>query len=410
MAESHIAFFSYARENLDPYLEDFFKNLSAEIAPATRWAPEDERISFRDKNNLRLMENWKTHIEGALQSSAVLVCMTSVAYFNKEFCGKEVYFFDQRRRQGLEPKQDPPAVILPVIWAPVAGDPTMSGLPDYLKELQQVPKGVPDSYLELGLRKLRKKDPDAYDECVSAFADAIVAAWRKYPKLPPLANVQDFSAIPNMFEGGDWQEAAGPGGWLPGPEVANFVFVAESKDTAPAPPGRHGESAGEWRPYLPPDGSTVRHHAKEVLTKQFKFREIPVTDNLPGELEMARKRGNLSVIVGDPKALPLETFKPVRRIEDLWWEGAAMLLPCDGTVVKWDDTDLQNAWKSAFPILSQTKPANVRGPLRSPAEFKQTLEVTLTEMRAAVTKPRIDEKAKTDEPPPMVSGRGAGGL
>src|SRR5438874_1656423 len=103
MPESHIVFFSYARENLDPYLEDFFKDLSAAIAPATQWGAEDERISFRDKANLRLGENWKSHIEGALQSSTVLVCVTSVAYFSKEFCGKENYFFDQRRRQGLAP-------------------------------------------------------------------------------------------------------------------------------------------------------------------------------------------------------------------------------------------------------------------------------------------------------------------
>ncbi len=132
---SHIVFFSYARENADPYLEDFFKDLCGEIAPATPWASEDERISFRDKSNLRLMENWSTHIEDSLQSSAVLVCITSVAYFNKEFCGKEYYVFDQRRRQRLPEGKDPPPVILPVIWYPVDG-----GLPDFMNQPQQVPK------------------------------------------------------------------------------------------------------------------------------------------------------------------------------------------------------------------------------------------------------------------------------
>src|ERR1035441_7286102 len=88
---SHIAFFSYARVNLDPYLVNFFHDLCAEIAPATIWAKEDDRISFYDKGNLRLMEHWKTHIDQALQSSAVLVCITSAAFFNSAFCGKEYY-------------------------------------------------------------------------------------------------------------------------------------------------------------------------------------------------------------------------------------------------------------------------------------------------------------------------------
>ena len=68
MPNTQIVFFSYARENLNPYLLDFFKHLSAEIAAQTPWEPEDERISFRDKANLRLGEKWKSHIEGALQS------------------------------------------------------------------------------------------------------------------------------------------------------------------------------------------------------------------------------------------------------------------------------------------------------------------------------------------------------
>jgi hypothetical protein len=399
---SHIVFFSYARENLDAYLEDFFRDLSAAIQPSTAWTVEDERISFRDKKNLRLGEFWKSHIEGALQGTDVLVCITSVAYFAKEFCGKEYYFFDQRRRQGIAAGQDPPPVIIPVIWAPVVGDPIPGELPQYFKDLQQVPPGIPDEYLKLGLRRIRRHNKDLYDDCVDAFADAIVAAWQAHRDLPPLADVQDFPDIPNMFEGGDWQEAAGPKGWLPGPEVANFVFVAESDKQMPAPPGRYGKAPREWRPYHPSERTTILDQARQSARKQFKFREMHANEHLGQELQQAKDRKNLSVIIGDPKALPLDSFKQVRDIEKLWWEGTAMLLPCDDAVVKWDDAALQKALQQAFPTLYPF--ISARGPLRSQAALQEALELALSSMLAAVAQPEIDKKPRSFSAPPTVGG------
>ena len=399
MLNTQIVFFSYARETLDPYLEDFFKDLSASIAIGnTPWAPEDDHVSFRDKENLRLGENWKSHIEGALQTSTVLVCITSVAYFTKEFCGKEYYFFDQRRRQGLNAGQDLPPVILPVIWAPVAGNPVFGELPSYLKDLQQVPPGIPDSYLKLGMRKLRRHDKALYDKCVDALADAVITAWQNHQHLPPLQNVQDFSAIPNMFDGNEWQEAAGPGGWLPGPEVANFVFVAQSKDDVPVPPGRYGKAARDWRPFLPPERISIFDQAKSATAKQFRFREIPFNDNLTNQLAAAKSRKNLSVVIGDPRALPLDSFAALRGLENLWWDGTALLLPCDDIVAKWDDADLQSALQNTFPTLH---PEMV--PLRSSDALKTALESKLDAMRNLVTKPEIEKLPKIEEPPPTVS-------
>jgi hypothetical protein len=95
---SHVFFFSYARENLDKELKAFFEDLCTEVAPYTSWASEDPRISFRDGRDLPLMEQWEPAIMEAIQTSAVLVCVTSLAYFQKHFCGQEYWVFDQRRR------------------------------------------------------------------------------------------------------------------------------------------------------------------------------------------------------------------------------------------------------------------------------------------------------------------------
>jgi hypothetical protein len=44
----HIAIFSYARKDLDRYLENFFKDLATEISVFTEYSPEDDEVSFRD--------------------------------------------------------------------------------------------------------------------------------------------------------------------------------------------------------------------------------------------------------------------------------------------------------------------------------------------------------------------------
>lgn len=396
---SHIVFFSYARKDEDPYLEGFFRDLCLEISTLVEYSADDPRLSFRDKSSLPMMENWSTNIMGALQSSAVMVCVTTAKYFSRKFCGKEYYIFDQRRRQGLAAGQNPPPVILPVIWVPAGG------LPDFMNEVQQVPREVADSYRDSGLRYLRRFDTRSYDLCVSAFAQAIVKAWKNYRNIKPLDKVPKFDDVPSSFAAGKWTDAVGPeGGWLPGPEVVNFVFVAQSKEDCPNPEGRYGSNSSEWRPYFPSELETILDHASEAVKKQFRFREIRVDDDLPAELKSAKERRNLSVVVGDPRALVLEDFKSVRSIEELWWEGSALLLPCHEPVDPWEPQAPK--LKSALPILSQAKLANYRGPLRTPAELQAALDATLCELRKAVTQPAIDNKQKSADPPPDLSPAG----
>jgi hypothetical protein len=396
---AHIAFFSYARENLDRYLEDFFEDLCLEIAPQTEWAADDERISFQDKKNLRVMANWESDIEGALQTSSVLICVTSLAYFKKDFCGKEYYVFDQRRRQGLPPRADLPPLILPVIWAPVVG-----GIPDFMNEPQQVPQGVADLYREKGLRFLRKFERDSYDRCVTAFATAIVDAWRTYAGIPPLPDVRIFDEIPNAFTGGDWQEAAGPTGWLPGPDVVNFVFAAGIRHEIPVPAGRYGAVPAEWRPYLPPVGTTIREYARQATGKHsLRYREIPVNDRLEVELRAARDRKNLTVVLADPRTVPIGTYQGVQVLDALLWEGTALLLPCDGAAAEWNPETQQHV-SHRFPVISQLKAPTYQAPIRTAEDLQTSLDVTITELRALVTRKETQKKEKTDDPPPQVVG------
>jgi len=173
---SHVFFFSYASENRSSngQLVGFFEDLCAAVAVHTKWAERDQRVSFRDGVNLPLMETWEPALMKALQTSAVLVCVTSLAYFQSRFCGQEYSVFDRRRRQNLKDKAPVPAVILPVIWAPTPG-----GLPEYMNEMQWGKDEMPAQYDTKGLHYLRIADRTAYDKCVLAFAEAIKTAWLK---------------------------------------------------------------------------------------------------------------------------------------------------------------------------------------------------------------------------------------
>lgn len=404
---SHIFFFSYARGDRrdrgdrgdqDSYLDEFFKDLCTEVAAPTKFESFDPEVSFRDTKDLPLMENWKTNILNALQSSAVMVCVTSEKYFNSTFCGKEYYIFDQRRRQGVAAGADPPGNVLSVVWHPVEG-----GLPEFMKDAQLVPDGVSDTYLKRGLRHLKRFDRAAYEMCVAGFATAIREKWRQHAKIKPLAQVEEFEDIPNQFSGGDWREAADPAGWKRGPEVANFIFVAETKDDAIGPAEKCGNQPSEWRPYLPPEITTILEFAKKAKKKQFLLREIPVSDGLAAELKRAKERLNLSLIVASHNALVLDRFQEIRHVEDLWWDGTALLIPCDDPTV--DEATVRQSLQKTMPrlsVLSHEK--NVVLPIRTHTELIAKIEGTLNAMCQAVKNPEIDKRESKDLPPPSVSG------
>lgn len=405
----HIFFFSYASENWNqPGLEGFYNDLCQAVAPQVPWNYDDNNISFRD-HKMRLGEEWKPAISNALQESAVLVCIVSEAYFSKEFCGQEFYMFDQRRRQGLAQGAKAPDVILPIIWGPVK-----QGYPSVIGDLQTDQAGLPQDYFRRGLFRLKTLDENAYKRCVADFADAIVKTWEDHHKvdvfdpnvwkctIPPGPAMQLGPSIPNAFALGNWQEAAGPNGWLPGPDVANFVFAAGVDALVQKP--RYGPKPGHWRPYLPPSPTSVSEYAVQAVHKRqdFKFREIPVTSHLDQDIEEAKKRKNLTVLVADPQSLTLEPLNNVRKIDDLLWEGSAVLLPCDDQPT-WDDAAVQVEVKKAFPKHILAAGTAYYGRISTADELERKLDMTLGELYSAVTKQLTKSLPVTDAGPAQLA-------
>jgi FxsC-like protein len=403
---SHVFFFSYTHDNLDKELKAFFRDLCNEVAPHTEWGRgDDPRTSFRDGQNLPLMVEWNSAILDAIQSSSILVCVTSPAYFVRPFCGQEFWVFDQRRRQSVQPGTKPPPVVLPIIWTPVDG-----GIPPFMDNLQETASGMPDIYRTKGLRYLKRLDPNAYDRCVTAFADAIQTSWRRYPAIPPLAAVHEFDQIPNAFAGGHWDEAADSGGWRAGPDVANFVFVAARKDEvrAEGPAGRYGNSAADWRPFLPPVPKTISEIARDTARKhRLRYREIFVTDQLHVELAGAQQRKNLTLVLVDVATLEVAEYDAIRDFDSYAGEGNALLVPWNEPATRWNAAALP-ALKTSFPIRAQLTPPAFQAPICSVDEMDRSLDVTLADLRGALTRVETEKKPKTDDAPAQVVGPGDG--
>jgi hypothetical protein len=77
-------------------------------------------------------------------------------------------------------------------------------------------------------------------------------------------------------------------------------------------------------------------------------------------------------------------------------------MPWSETNKPWDDASVQDHIRNTFPITSQlTKPA-FQAPIRTADDLVQSFDVTLTELRAALTKAVTATKEKTDQPPAQV--------
>lgn len=398
----HVFFFSYAHANKDKELERFLEDLCDDVKGYTKYSAKDPCLCFRDKNNIPLMEEWRPELLEAIQSSAVMVCATSEAYFNSRICGQEYYLFDQRRRR-LQTERPAP-VILPVVWVP---DPEAPH--EVLDQVQWAAGDMDQQYLAKGLRYLMKRDPNEYERCVTLFGEAIGSEWQARDKrdLPRLEDVASFSDIPNAFASGDWREAASPQGFLHGPRVANFIFAAGLSKHFPEPAGKYGTARSEWRPYFPPVADTVIALTKQVTKRQsLEFREIPIDDHLHFEMSNACKRKNLTLLIADAQALP--HCKPVSIFDRESWLGTAVLMP-------WNDAG--DTWKwhlpsvtGTFPIRAQSNAPPFKGPIATMSDFQRELEETLTDLRSAVTNASADERKKTDTSPTVLIGPGGNSL
>lgn len=217
--------------------------------------------------------------------------------------------------------------------------------------------------------------------------------------------MQPFANIPNSFSSGTWQEAAAPCGWISGPGVANFVFAAGSHHEFPEPQGRYGASAADWRPYLPPEATTISELAARVVRRQnLLYREIPADQHLDTELRAALARKNLTVVVADPQSLSMPQYHPIIVFDQDTSEGTAVLMPWDDQIGPW--TAQTGKVRQTFHVRSQALSPPFHAPIRTSIDFDEILDATLNQLRGGLTAVQAKAKPRTDTGPAGLSGPG----
>jgi FxsC-like protein len=271
---------------------------------------------------------------------------------------------------------------------------------------------LPDQYERLGLRDLRFVKPNAYKKAIVALGQSIVNVWRghKERSLNGLGAVLDFEHVPNAFGEDEWQEAANGDGWIHGPTVVNVIYGAGTKRTVTLRNSipKYGDCAREWKPYLPPCGQTIGDLTKTAIHDQcLRYREIPINGDLSEELELARGRKNLLVVVADPSSLTQAPNQILSAYDRLPPEGTAVLLPWDDQQEdQWQSHNIQNAIDQIFPAKSRTQ-ACYHAPILTVDDMRSTLSTTLVEIRDSLTKVETNRKPISDVGPPVVSGAAA---
>jgi FxsC-like protein len=390
-------FLSYARdkEKRDKDVEEFYEDLREEVRNLEYFPQNGEQPGFRDLNNLALGEEWDPDLRNALQSSRVMVCLISPYYVRSAFCGKEFTFFDQRRRQGVAPNISPPAVIVPVIWAPVRDE-----SPEVIRKLQFDSASFPPRYTDLGLRHFKLNRRQSYRQGLNAIVDAIRKAGREYPNLASIANPLEWRDLTNAFE--DKREL---------PNRTCFVFFAASRNEAPSPSLADSYSlagGAYWRPFRPPKDESVRELATIVAERRrIHIEEIRADDQLAAALQDASRRNDPILLVIDPWTLMrIPAYQArLKPFDDIPSSSTAIFVAWnpEHPETLGNRDQLVAAVKEALQKKTSAPAARIRMPIQTPDELTAEMERSLAELTLQQVGASADQKPASAAMP-LVSG------
>jgi hypothetical protein len=329
-------FLSYARRNdmsqgrpeddKDRQLiKRFYRDLANDVisrgpADIPRAVPE---VGFFDQVGIEAGDKWDDALASALQTSRLLVCLYSRAYFESEYCGKEFQVFQSRVRDfSMAAKVPRPPLIIPVLWHRPDKYPS---LPASAADIQYVHDAFGKLYAVEGLEYIMrmKRHEDDYQEFLIRFAEKLIEVCKNQnyvmPKLvecPPLNTVQSafhtpkpapiVVAAPSNAQGEDEDE---PELGNTGPGVVHFVFVAGRSQKLQQIRTRleaYAELGGRyWKPYVPNVDKAAGIITQRALTDMGLQQEVlPFSKKLLDQLLKADREENnvIVLIVVDPGA------------------------------------------------------------------------------------------------------------
>jgi FxsC-like protein len=417
---SYWFFLSYARNDAvhgtkddegKPYIERFFKDLAEELTRRveTETDVKLEGIGFMDKSGVGAGDVSMDTVTEALQQSRVLVCLYSIAYFKKKWCGKEFEYF--RRRIAEWRKRNPvgtaPKVIIPVYWdEPADIKPILKKLPESVAQFNVAGGEFDDLYGDLGLevllrQKTRKSDKygcyygDAYDEFVRRFARHInekVEAAQAAP-LPRLPGDPHVESMQEPFpETQDLITPAAEPDEVKGPLFAKFFYIAAKRDEVDPKDTRlaaYGSAGGlDWKPFYPPEEDMIASIVQVAAGKQnfiAQHEQVENTD-IRKLIEDANDKNIIAVVVIDVWSLRVDRYLELaRKCDSVSYRNYAVLVVWSGDVGGYKD-DLDGLLYSALSTKmdSPTDKCYFINLITTPADLNDRLSAAICSARKRI--------------------------
>jgi FxsC-like protein len=403
---SYEFFFSYTRANNDLYLKQFFDALS-EVVRDKRGLPATTQVGFFDQRELELGEDWDSAIVEGLQTSKVVVAVSSPGYFKSEYCGKEWALFRERCAAASPPGQPLPPLLKPIIWVPFkAGDvPSAFGSGQFTFG---DPQGLQNTRGFKYLLKQLQEYKTQYNDLIEKLAQEIVDAADTYT-LDRLTTVPRLKDVTSAFA-----PTAVPGAVpavMPrvpsGPKHVRFVYVAADPQVFGNARMRdpYVDSGGaDWKPFFPDNIIRVHRFVQNVVSNDdldFTSEELPFGQNLLAEIDDAWQRRQIVVLIVDGWSVQWDAqYRAVlsqldQRLDYHW----CVLVP-------WNEKDqdsvakrvqIEQAISATFDRHANLarNPMFYRDGIKSADELKSALREVLTRL-----KEEIKKRAPVDMPVP----------
>lgn len=394
-------FFSYARDDRDPYLKKLYDELVDSVRVNVGGSREE--VGFLDTVDTKPGEEWPAVLAAALQTTRVFVPVYTPSYFVSEYCGREWQVIEERRKAA----GGRPPVILPVLWVPA--DMLPGNLPDAVLDLQYSHEQLGEIYVREGLRQLmrQRRYLDARRQIIDGLAERIVEIAREHP-LPPLPAPPSIQQVPSAFQpppGAPSPPApAGPG--TLGPRYVQFIFVAGRRNEFELQRLRTkleyygGEGGPDWQPYLPDLAEEIAFLANRVaISEKLRYEMVPLDANLIQRLDEAERDNKVVAIIVDTWTLRLEQYhRFMREYDRRSYQNCVVLIPWNyDEETKLTEEKLQQAVQLTFLNRSLSRDPNTFiDTIRSPEELRTNLSRALNAARMRIfTVAEVQKKAES---------------
>lgn len=415
-------FLSYARldRQADKFkcIEKFFDDLNERVRPLKKI--REEYAGFFDGTGIEPGESWPDSLGQSLSTCHVMICLYSPAYFDSEYCGKEWEVFRSRVRAKYK---DNPPLILPIMFYPPED---VMPLPEAVADIQYINDDFPEVYRNEGLRYLMVRDTqkDNYQDFLDACVRYLLTAGDKYP-LSSLDSLPDIKQVASAFHARCEQGAPSPPPDV-GPRYAEFIYVAAKREEVQSlkDKGLKSERYGEegqldWRPYLPPDEAErpreISSYGQEVAVKEdFRYRQVPLTQELVKHVREAQRNKCLVVIVVDTWTVCLDKYQQImKEYDEATFYNAIVLIAWNKDGSTPASRDMLNAalWAAFSTKLILKDERILIDSISSPTELETSMSVALQRLKMQVIDAaQVFRKIEGEQVilKPEISGSGGG--